>query len=210
METIQTLKTLWTDQTMRVDSSMHIWESAVLLPLVKGATGWEILFEVRSANIHWQPGDICFPGGHREDTDPTLLATALKETGEELGIHADKITVLGPLQYFYAYRGPIIYPYAGILPAEEPLHIQAEEVGEVFTVPLEDLLHLTPLTGKVTMGSRREAGFPYPESQKNNTEWKPISTYPVYFYPWKNRMIWGITARVLHQFLERVKRRGAL
>lgn len=210
METLQNLKNLWKDPGQPVDSSLHIWESAVLLPLLPGKNGWEILFEVRSPKIHWQPGDICFPGGHREPCDPTLLATALRETSEELGIPQSDVTVLGPLPYFYAYMGPIIYPYAGVLPPHEKLHIQKEEVGEVFTVPLRDLLQMEPVIGHVEIGSRREKDFPSALIHEMPRDWKHVTRYEVYFYPWKNRVIWGITARVLHHFLEKVKQQPAL
>ena len=67
------LQSLWPDQRQRVDRTLKLWESAVLLPLRWTKHGWEILFEVRSAKMHWQPGDICFPGGHRERRMPPFL-----------------------------------------------------------------------------------------------------------------------------------------
>ena len=79
---------LFVHQQPEIDRTLKIWESAVLLPLRQGPEGWEILFEVRSAAIKWQPGDICFPGGHKEKGDADFVATALRETEEELAIPA--------------------------------------------------------------------------------------------------------------------------
>ena len=90
LEQRRLLAGLWKDQRQRVDRTLRLWESAVLLPLRWTRHGWEILFEVRAATMKWQPGDICFPGGHREETDASFCATALRETREELGIPEDK------------------------------------------------------------------------------------------------------------------------
>ena len=202
LEQRRQLAGLWKDQRQRVDRSLRLWESAVLLPLRWTKHGWEILFEVRAANMSWQPGDICFPGGHREETDPSLCAT------EELGIPEKEIQILGPLDYFYGYSGPLIYPFAGILPARMPLQLDREEVGEVFSVPLKDLLAIHPVVGKLSLASRQEPGFPAQWAYGFQEGWNIRGSYEVFFYPWKNRIIWGITARVLHQFLERVRQEG--
>lgn len=210
MKQRKALQALWTDQRQRPDKTLQLWESAVLLPLRWTKHGWDILFEVRSSRMHWQPGDICFPGGHREETDPTLLATALRETREELGIPEDQIQVLGPLDYFYGYSGPLVYPFAGILPDKTPLVIDKNEVAEVFAVPLKDLLNIAPVVGKVDIGTRQELGFPSQWAYGFQEGWNVRTAYEVFFYPWKGRIIWGITARVLHQFLERVRKMGEM
>src|SRR5699024_7104932 len=61
-------------------------KAAVLLPLVEVDGETHILFEVRSNKMRRQPGDICFPGGRVEEFDETKLATAIRETSEELGV----------------------------------------------------------------------------------------------------------------------------
>ena len=63
------------------------FRSAVLIPLIQVDGEWHILFEVRSLTMRKQPGDISFPGGRIDKTDPTPLAAALRETYEELGIN---------------------------------------------------------------------------------------------------------------------------
>lgn len=54
LEQRRQLAGLWKDQRQRVDRSLRLWESAVLLPLRWTKHGWEILFEVRAANMSWQ------------------------------------------------------------------------------------------------------------------------------------------------------------
>ncbi len=57
--------------------------SAVMIPLIKENDGYHILFEVRSNKLSQQPGEICFPGGRREQ-DETSMETSIRETCEEL------------------------------------------------------------------------------------------------------------------------------
>lgn len=205
-QAIDTLRRIIPSQPSSIDSTLHIWESAVLLPLIEGPKGWEILFEVRSSALTWQPGDICFPGGHREDMDRNLSDTALRETSEELGIPQNEITLLGPLDYFYGVMGPLIYPYVGILPKDCPLTIEQDEVAELFTIPVETLLSLTPKKGKMAIGSKRLEGFPPELETPEKEDWVMQHSYDIYFYRYKERLIWGITARILTQFLERLRK----
>ena len=56
--------------------------ASVLLLLLPGKNGPELLFEVRSGKLGWQPGDICFPGGRRESSDRNYAAAAVREASE--------------------------------------------------------------------------------------------------------------------------------
>jgi len=64
---------------------LKLWDAAVMLPLLETSEGLSILFQVRSMDLKWQPGDICFPGGRREPEDGDLAVTAARELEEELG-----------------------------------------------------------------------------------------------------------------------------
>jgi coenzyme A diphosphatase NUDT7 len=205
---IERLQALWKDQEQRPDRSLPIWESAVLLPLLKGKNGWEILFEVRSSKLNWQPGDICFPGGHREENDSSREVTAVRETEEELGLKKEEIRVLGPLDYFYAPMGPIIYPYAGIIKAKSSYDLSTDEVEEIFTAPVKELLAIKPLTSKSTMGVKYGPGLPPPLNKLETADWRRTYQYDLLFYPYGDHIIWGITARVLQNFLKRLKEAG--
>ena len=66
--------------------------AAILIPIVRDKGEPALLMEVRSMNV-WQPGEICFPGGHIEAGE-NCIDTALRETNEELGIQTSSILVL--------------------------------------------------------------------------------------------------------------------
>ena len=73
------------------------FRSAVLLPLIRVAGEWHVLFEQRSTKLTKQPGDISFPGGHIDREDASPMAAAVRETAEELLIDPRQIHVLGAL-----------------------------------------------------------------------------------------------------------------
>ena len=90
------------------------FRSAVLIPLVQVDGEWHILFEVRSFTMRKQPGDISFPGGRIDATDPTPLAAALRETYEELGVDPKTVTLVGQLSPYIASPAFVIYPFVAI------------------------------------------------------------------------------------------------
>ena len=76
---------------------------AVLVPLVESEQGWQVLYEVRAAKLHRQPGEVCFPGGKMEGTE-SPESCALRETWEELSIPQDHIHLLGRLAEYKYYN----------------------------------------------------------------------------------------------------------
>lgn len=178
-------------------------QSAVTVPLIDVCGQPEVLFEVRSGKLNRQPGEICFPGGRIEPYDTSPLQTALRETVEELGIKEDAIEVLGTLDFLVSPIGVLIYPYAVYISADLPLAPNTDEVAEVFTVPLEFLLTAKPRVASMEMATKPLAGFPfdllppdYPQGYRRRAK------YPLLFYQYKHYVIWGLTARVLANFIE--------
>src|SRR5699024_1824625 len=88
---------------------------AILLPLIEIDKETHILFEVRSMELRTQPGDICFPGGRMDMTDPDAEFCAIRETTEELGINQTMIQDVHPLDYIVSDNGRMIYPFTGII-----------------------------------------------------------------------------------------------
>jgi 8-oxo-dGTP pyrophosphatase MutT (NUDIX family) len=116
--------------------------AAVLVPFFRDAAG-----ELRVVLIERTPrgrhgGQLALPGGNREPTDATLRATALRETGEELGIDPALVEVLDarpPMRT--RSSGYVVTPYIGRLRTPAPVwRPQASEVASVLEVPVAQLL----------------------------------------------------------------------
>ena len=65
----------------------NLTEAAVLIPIVERNNGLKVILTKRSNNLKQHPGQVSFPGGKSEKTDKSLVATALRETKEEIGIN---------------------------------------------------------------------------------------------------------------------------
>lgn len=185
-----------------IENESDYFSSAVVVPLVRHKGRLGILFEVRSAGLNWQPGDICFPGGRIELDDESPLEAALRETREELGLPPDSIRVLGPLSYMVSPIGVMLYPFAVYIEDFDQIRPNSGEVAEVFVVPLEYLLNTDPLTAHMELATRPLPDFPLDLLESSYAkDWKRRTTYPVLFYQYDGHVIWGLTARVLFGFL---------
>jgi len=78
-----------------VDIHPGTHDAAVLIPIILRADGWTVLFTQRSWQLRHHPGQVCFPGGRKDNTDSSLQMTAIREMEEELGITEKQIRVLG-------------------------------------------------------------------------------------------------------------------
>ena len=198
----------------RLDQTGVVMRTAsVLLLLLSGTEGPELLFEVRSSKLGWQPGDICFPGGRRESSDRNFAAAAVRETSEELGLRYEDIRLCGTLDFFAAHNGFMIYPFVGIwkpkdnseqaLPDYRNWNYNKDEVAELFTVPLRWLVKATPRIGTAHIRITRKSDFPFELVPHLDPEKDFHQEYPIYFYQYEDKVIWGMTAAILHSFLER-------
>lgn len=115
-------------------------KAAVLLPIVHVDDQFQLLFQVRSKKLKWQPGDICFPGGRVELTDINPEHTAKRETAEELGVALNQITILGQLPKFIATLGMMIYPFVGTINSLDDLQLNHDELSRFLQFLLSGLL----------------------------------------------------------------------
>jgi 8-oxo-dGTP pyrophosphatase MutT (NUDIX family) len=132
----------------------------------------------RTELVPHHKGQVCFPGGSRDSGDRDLLATALRESEEELGIRPEDVELLGALDPVPTVTGFFIQPFIARIPADSRFHLDEFEIAEVFDVPLSAVTDL----------SRYRAA-------ETSYLGKP---YSVYFLDYGSRTIWGATARILH------------
>jgi len=184
-----------------VDESAYII-SAVLLPLVNEGGSDYVLFEVRSKDLNRQPGEICFPGGKVENGErPDPLVAAVRETCEELGITGREIEVLGPLDIMVTPLGAMVYPFVGRVNISH-LRPNPREVERVFLVPIDFFLETPPFVTYVEVATRYDRDFPLEKVPPIYKEgWQVRTSYPMYFYQYEDYFIWGLTCRIMYNFL---------
>lgn len=176
---------------------------AVLVPLVEGPCGWELLFEVRAATLRRQPGEVCFPGGRMEGAE-SPAACALRETGEELGIPAAAVEVVAELDVLLHQSGFLLRPVLGVVDpaAAGRLTLQPAEVAETFRVPLDFFRQNPPLSPGYELTPQPGPDFPY--GAIGFPQGYPFrgGRVEVPIYRWENRAIWGLTGRIVRHLVE--------
>jgi 8-oxo-dGTP pyrophosphatase MutT (NUDIX family) len=156
--------------------------SAVLLPIYYKEGQCYILFTRRSEKVKEHKGQISFPGGARQDGE-SLLETALRESEEEISLSPAEVEILGELDDTATLTSNfIVTPFVGVIPWPNNLKADGWETDEIIEVPIPALLDKK---------SR--------EDKNEVIEGKAVTSY---FYHYGGRVIWGATARILHQFLE--------
>jgi 8-oxo-dGTP pyrophosphatase MutT (NUDIX family) len=157
--------------------------AAVLIPLFKKNGEYHILFTRRTDKVEHHKGQISFPGGRQDKKDKDLLATALREAREEMGIEEKDVHILGELDDICtATTDFCVSPFVALIPYPYPYKVNRQEIEEVIEVPLSGLLD-----------DRR---FRQELYEKDG---QPI---PVYFYQHQDHTIWGATAKILKQLLD--------
>ncbi|WP_444994279.1 CoA pyrophosphatase [Aliikangiella sp. IMCC44359] len=160
--------------------------AAVLMPLVKQPNNeWQVILTRRAEHLKHHPGQISFPGGRYENSDPNLSYTALRETHEEIGIHPDKVKLIGRLPQQHTVSQYEITPYVGVIDADYRAIADPNEVEEIFTVPLSFLTN--------------ESNQQLVKKNANDKQ------YNYYVIRYKHYNIWGATAKILVNFARRTK-----
>jgi 8-oxo-dGTP pyrophosphatase MutT (NUDIX family) len=157
--------------------------AGVLVPLYCDDGRVHAVLTRRRDDLRRHPGEISFPGGRRDDSDPDLLATALREAEEEIGLAPSAVQVLGALQPTPTIAtGYAIYPFVGLIAPGMAWTLSAREVAEVLELALDDL--------RAGYGRRRllRRGVPI-----------RTDTYVV-----GDDLIWGATARILADLFDRI------
>lgn len=178
---------------------------AVLIPLIKVNGQLSLLFQVRSKYLNSQPGEISFPGGALEKGE-SFFEACIRETCEELNLNKSCIKVFGNMNYLITPYSYMIKPFTGYLEKIIPSQINynKEEVERIFTVPLDFFLKNSPELHYVQLTPKTPAEFPYHKIPGGKNYPLKFEKYPVYFYEYKGYNIWGVTARLINNFVNTI------
>lgn len=181
---------------------------SVLLPLIDIDGELHLIYEVRSKSIR-QPGEISFPGGKIEENESPEYA-AIRETCEELGMEESNIEVLAELDYATSKSGSFVYTFLGYIKNIDAYKINysSDEVSELFFVPLSYFLENEPDQYYMNYYPKADNDFPYHMvNEGKNYNWERIR-HPVYFYKYKDYIIWGLTAKITYSLIRKIKNYG--
>jgi 8-oxo-dGTP pyrophosphatase MutT (NUDIX family) len=183
MKVEQKLKEYLSRRQKQPITGTELISSAVLVPIYYREGQYYILFTQRTERVKEHKGQISFPGGARQEEDRTLLDTALRESAEEIGLSPDEVKILGELDdTITTTSNYIVSPFVGVIPWPYEFKVDGWETEAIIEVPISALLDK--------------------DSLREETEVIGGEKVTSYFYHYEGKVIWGATARILHQFLE--------
>ncbi|NIV74008.1 MAG: NUDIX domain-containing protein [Gammaproteobacteria bacterium] len=158
--------------------------AAVLLLLDARAGEERLVLQLRTAHVEHHKGQVSLPGGRRDEEDDSLLATALRETHEEIGVPPDAVELLGRIDDITTGTGYAVSPFVGAVEHtwQGRYRPHPAEVERLLEVPLEHLRsQRSRVRATVTVRER-------PRSEEA--------------FIFQGALIWGATGRILHNFLD--------
>lgn len=157
--------------------------AAVLLPLYRHNGDYGLIFTQRTDTVPHHRGQIAFPGGGYEAQDASLQATALRESQEEIGLQATHVRLLGQLDDLLTTNSNyLVRPFVGMIPYPYAFTIDPWETALIIEVPLRFLQQYNP-----------------PVEERREHEGRVVQSF---FFDYEGHIIWGVTAKILKQFLD--------
>ena len=163
--------------------------ASVLIALVMRPAGLSLLLTQRTAHLRDHAGQISFPGGRVEAEDSDAVATALRETEEEIGLSRAHVEVIGQLPIYTTVTAFQVTPVVALVEPGFELTLDSFEVAEAFEVPLQFLM-------SPAHHQRHAFSFDGVERQFLSMPWVDASRAEV---P-REYFIWGATAAMLRNF----------
>ena len=163
----------------------NVRQAAVLLPVVCRPEP-TLLLTRRADTLRKHAGQVAFPGGSADPDDASLIATALREAHEEVGIPPASVRVLGMLGPVESSTGFQVTPVVGLIPPETPLVPNAEEVADIFEMPLQEALRLSRYTPL--------------EIERRGIR------HRIYLSWYQHQFVWGMTAGIIRELSQHVGR----
>ena len=171
-------------EPMREQLSGTLKPAGVLVPVIERDSELTVLLTKRSAELKHHAGQVSFPGGRMEEHDADVVATALRETQEEVGISTHHVSVIGYLETMPTITGYAVTPVVGVVSNDAELEIDKTEVEFAFEVPLSYLLDAAnDVRSEWDAGDRR---------------------VPMVEFHWEGRRIWGATAFMILKLREKL------
>ena len=159
-------------------------ESAVLLLFYPFKSELYLSFMLRPTYDGVHSGQVCFPGGRREDEDENLLQTALREAREELNIQSENVKVIGELSRIYVPPSNfLIQPIVAYSQLRPDFVAEEKEVQAIIEVPVKEFQKSNSLQKAIV-------------TVQNNMELE----VPGFYY--KEHLIWGATSMILMELLD--------
>lgn len=159
--------------------------AAVVALLYPSGGQWQLPLILRPASMVAHAGQLCLPGGGREPGE-TAGQCALRELHEELGVALEPVRVLGALPPIYVYASNfLVQPFVAHTPARPEFRPDPREVADLLHIPLAHLLNASHY--RVQTITRGQLAFAAPG------------------IAFQGRHIWGATALILGELLERVR-----
>nr|WP_228481201.1 CoA pyrophosphatase [Vibrio fluminensis] len=152
-------------------------KAAVLIGFIERNSGLNVLFTKRATHLKHHPGQVSFPGGKYENSDTSLIHTAIRETEEEIGISKQHIEVFGQMVELPTISRFAVTPYLAFIDPDYQAMIDRNEVDEVFEVPLDIILD--------------------PQQLKSSTFIINQQTHRVFGISYGRHFIWGMTAQII-------------
>jgi 8-oxo-dGTP pyrophosphatase MutT (NUDIX family) len=156
--------------------------ASVLVPLVDRAEGFSILLTQRTAHLSQHAGQIAFPGGQVDEGDADEVATALRETEEEIGLSRAHIEPIGRLDRYVTRTGFTVTPVVALVAPPFTLTVDPNEVADTFEVPLDFILDPA-------------------NRQQDSYDFQGVTRH-FYVFRYDERNIWGATAGMLVNLAE--------
>ena len=178
-----------------VDAPADARVACVLLLLYPKNNHWHIVLIQRVSHDKRDRhrGQISFPGGKLEETDSSLLAGALREAEEEVGVNVKKIQALGRLTELYIpVSNFLVHPFVGFAQERPPFVPQPSEVQSILEAPLSVLQ--APSTLRV-----KDIKVP------SNIILKDVPYFDI-----EGHVVWGATAMILSEFLAVIEKSVAM